>query len=852
MKRNAITILLFLFSAIIVYSQTVINNPKTGFSTSGNVNLTKIEVSDTATILSFRTYSRPGDWISIPDKTYIQDTNGTEKMYIKSAEGIKVNEQYIMPESGNVTYRLFFPPIAKTTAFIDYGEGNDGGSWFIYDIATKSAVSQPSLPKELMGNWFDKATGDWEFGFYDKQVVYKNKLWSYSFPKGKKSSNSIKLTGDGEMVDVFYKISAPGTVLLGLSAQSLKEYSNNATEAKKVKPIDDKPYELPVFKIDSATYSGYIKGYTPRVGVKTLSVYINDIITGKQNTFVIRISENGFFSIKLPVYYPNLCFVSSSIYTGSVFLEPGKEVFQLLGAPNPLFMGELAKVNSDIDLLSKIRSSNYRDIQRKILDISPAQYKAYNEICKTENLSLLDSIMKTNTISTRAYQVTKMNFEYECATNKMFYDYYWESAYREKNKIPDTQRMIPVKSDSLTAEYFDFINNEAVNNPLAVISSGYNSYMNILKYLDILKSVKRFTYDLSSMALEIEKSGDDLTDYEKILIEKIKEIDLIEKSAEEKSYNEKYLKSITDFYTKYNENITRLCKENPKADFTNFGAYFKENKVQLTDAEQALIKVMVKHSKTVSAIKQKQLYEVYGDSINSFTNRHSGIMTEKFTQIRNTGRDEILKKQFNVQLGFGRDIMIAQDYCRNIVEEVSPVSDKKLKAIQQQISTPFIAEYVALCNNQAIAKLEANKKKTGFVVNETPKTEAAKVFDAIIRKYKGKVIYVDFWATWCGPCRSGIEQIKPLKEELAGKDVVFVYITNQTSPQNTWSNMIPDIKGEHYRVSNDEWNFLTAMFNVSGIPHYVLVGKTGEIINPNLGHVDNGMLKTELEKYIKE
>lgn len=128
MKKLTFTCLLFLLSALVVCSQTVIDQPKTGFSTSANVNLIKIEVSDTATILSFRTYSRPGDWISIPDKTYIQESTGTEKMYIKSTEGIKINEQYTMPESGNVTYKLFFPPIAKTTAFIDYGEGNDGGS----------------------------------------------------------------------------------------------------------------------------------------------------------------------------------------------------------------------------------------------------------------------------------------------------------------------------------------------------------------------------------------------------------------------------------------------------------------------------------------------------------------------------------------------------------------------------------------------------------------------------------------------------------------------------------------------------------------------------------------------------
>jgi thiol-disulfide isomerase/thioredoxin len=246
-----------------------------------------------------------------------------------------------------------------------------------------------------------------------------------------------------------------------------------------------------------------------------------------------------------------------------------------------------------------------------------------------------------------------------------------------------------------------------------------------------------------------------------------------------------------------------------------------------------------------------EFYRTSGDSTNAFHIKHTPFINELFAQKSIENRNRNLKTLFGIQQGLASDVMFAQDNCRKIVEEISPVDDKKLKTIQQQITIPFIADYVALCNNQAIARLEANKKKTGFVVNETPKTEAAKIFDAIIKKYKGKLIYVDFWATWCAPCRSGIEQIKPLKEELAGKDIVFVYITNPTSPQNTWSNMIPDIKGEHYRVTTDEWNFLTSMFNISGIPHYVLVGKSGEIINPNFGHFDNQMLKRELEKYIK-
>jgi thiol-disulfide isomerase/thioredoxin len=853
MKKLTLTCLLFLLSAIVVCSQTVIDHPQTGLSLNNNSTITKVELTDTTTIMSIHTKYTPGWWIRIPKETYIQPI-GCEKLFIKRSEGIPLNEQYTMPPSGEVSYVLTFPAIPRTTQYIDYGEANDGGSWFIYDIAIKPNANKSLLPNALNGNWFDKTSGQWEFGFYDKYVVYNNKLWSYSFPKDKRSSNSIKLTGNGETVDVFYKITTPGALLLGLSAQNLKEYSNNATEAKKIKPMDDKPYELPVFKIDSATYSGYIKDYTPRVGVKTLSISIDNIITGNQNAFIVRIDENGYFSAKLPLYYPSRCWVRSPIYNGSIFLEPGKEIFQLLGTSEQLYMGEPTKLNADLSELTKIRTFDYRYMQSKILDMSPAQYKAYNEICNTKDLTLLDSIMKTNTISAKAYQVMKMDFEYESASNKMFYDYYWESAYREKNKIPRTQRTLAVKADSLAVEYFDFLNNETVNNPLAVICSGYNTFINRLKYLDILRGTNKYTVNItiSTIAAELEKSGYTFTDSEKLLVAKTKELELINNSAEEKKYNEKYALRTTDFYTKYHETIQKLYKDNPKADETSFNEYFKANKVKLTDDEELLLTAMIEHSKSEPAKQAKQFYVLYGDSINAFYKKNDGIMDEQFYRTQYKSRDEKLKNLFNVQPGLSRDIMIAQDYCRKIVEEVSPVSPEKLVKIQQQFSTPFVAEYVALCNNQAIAKLEANKKKTGFVVNETPKTEAEKIFDAIIKKYKGKVIYVDFWATWCGPCRSGIEQIKPLKEELAGKDIVFVYITNPTSPQSTWSNMIPDIKGEHYRVTTDEWNFLTSKFNISGIPHYVLVGKTGEIINPNFGHYDIGNLMSKLEKYINE
>ena len=101
-------------------------------------------------------------------------------------------------------------------------------------------------------------------------------------------------------------------------------------------------------------------------------------------------------------------------------------------------------------------------------------------------------------------------------------------------------------------------------------------------------------------------------------------------------------------------------------------------------------------------------------------------------------------------------------------------------------------------------------------------------------------------------CRDGIERIKPLKAELADKNIVFVYITNPTSPEKTYKEMIPNIRGEHFRLSQDEWNYLVQKFNIYGIPHYELVDKTGKIISGDLIRLDYDGLKDLLVEQINK
>lgn len=120
------------------------------------------------------------------------------------------------------------------------------------------------------------------------------------------------------------------------------------------------------------------------------------------------------------------------------------------------------------------------------------------------------------------------------------------------------------------------------------------------------------------------------------------------------------------------------------------------------------------------------------------------------------------------------------------------------------------------------------------------------------KKYEGQVVYVDFWATWCSPCRGAMQQIKPLKEELNAKRVVFVYVANETSPLDIWTNLTKDIKGEHFRLHIDEWNKLTNLYKVNGIPHFLLIDKKGTVRYSEAGIRDNAWIKTEIEKLLND
>ena len=150
---------------------------------------------------------------------------------------------------------------------------------------------------------------------------------------------------------------------------------------------------------------------------------------------------------------------------------------------------------------------------------------------------------------------------------------------------------------------------------------------------------------------------------------------------------------------------------------------------------------------------------------------------------------------------------------------------------------------------ERLAQELAQKESIFFKKFDEVKPE--NILQTILDRYKGKAVLIDMWATWCGPCRAGHKAMAPMKEQMKGQNVQFVYITSPSSPMSTWQEMIKDIDGDHYYLTPEQYSYLLAKYESSGIPTYAVYNTQGEQTYKVIGFPGNEEIRKRLEEAMK-
>lgn len=105
-----------------------------------------------------------------------------------------------------------------------------------------------------------------------------------------------------------------------------------------------------------------------------------------------------------------------------------------------------------------------------------------------------------------------------------------------------------------------------------------------------------------------------------------------------------------------------------------------------------------------------------------------------------------------------------------------------------------------------------------------------------LQELKGQYLYLDFWATWCGPCIAEIPALESLQQAYAGRNIAFVSISvDKERDKQQWKNFVAErqLKGLQVWVDGQHSRTFTEAFNIQQIPRFVLLDPAGNIVDAN-------------------
>ena len=191
-------------------------------------------------------------------------------------------------------------------------------------------------------------------------------------------------------------------------------------------------------------------------------------------------------------------------------------------------------------------------------------------------------------------------------------------------------------------------------------------------------------------------------------------------------------------------------------------------------------------------------------------------------------------------------------YSRMIIENIiylckEPNKEKVMKRV-------FIFT-VSLLVLGTLARVNAQEKETLVKVGDDVPEFVVEMFDGQkinIKDLKGKIVLINFWATWCPPCQEELKRVqKEIIDRFKGKDFVFLAISREETREQV--KKFRERNGYTFPMGLDPERKIYSKFATATIPRNFIIDKKGKIVEIEVGYTKEAFAKIieKLERLLK-
>lgn len=196
---------------------------------------------------------------------------------------------------------------------------------------------------------------------------------------------------------------------------------------------------------------------------------------------------------------------------------------------------------------------------------------------------------------------------------------------------------------------------------------------------------------------------------------------------------------------------------------------------------------------------------------------------------------------------------------KSLKEAIENIKNATFSSIPKDLDATFVTEFkknteLELAGLQQYIMQSFGLKKLNGTDSPTFAYENHDGSTTKLEDFKGKYVYIDVWATWCGPCRGEIPFLQKTEEAYHGKNIAFVSVSiDQQKDHDKWKKFVTDknLGGVQVMADKDWSSDFVKAYAIQGIPRFILIGPDGKIINADAPRPSSPELAQLLDAVVK-